>query len=411
MNSKVRAAATSWNWLLLLCTVAFFNQTVMNMARPVTTYKLIALGFNEAVIGIVAASYAVVPLLIALPLGRRIDRTGNIKFLVALGMLVTAAGVGMLWLVDALILLILAFTLLGLGQLVFTIAGQAAVARYTPSAKLDSGFGWFTAAFSAGQLAGPLLAGLVLGSERNLARTVLLERADVALLWSLVLSVIAIPIIYAPIKWSRATPKGDGVKASEQKATLFSVMKVPGVTSHLVAALALLAILDILTSFLPLVGEELGVSPQWVGVLLALRAASSIASRFLLPTLSQHFKREHLIIASLLISAVGITAATYTLNMEVLSAALMIIGGFFLGLGQPITMTLITQAVPSNWRSTALAVRLLGNRAGQVVLPLAAGTVAASAGPAAAIVLSCVLLAGSGVEKMIRSGRTPTGSV
>ena len=43
-------------------------------------------------------------------------------------------------------------------------------------------------------------------------------------------------------------------------------------------------------------------------------------------------------------------------------------------------MTLVIQLVPEHARSTALAVRLTGNRIGQVATPAAAGVVAGSTG-------------------------------
>ena len=58
--------------------------------------------------------------------------------------------------------------------------------------------------------------------------------------------------------------------------------------------------------------------------------------------------------------------------------------GFFLGIGQPLTMSLIVQAVPDDARGTALAIRLFGNRVGQVATPAVAGLVAGAAGIAAA---------------------------
>ncbi len=392
----------NWNWLWLLCAVALLNQTVMQLTRPVTSYKLIALGFDEATIGLIAAAYATVPLFVALPLGRFIDRAANIKVLTSLGMLIMVGGMALLAASTQLVWLAVAFTTLGLGQLVFTIAGQAAVARYTPATKLDAGFGWFTAAFSGGQLVGPLLAGWFLGSEQNLARDILLARADQALWASMVLAALAVPVVFLPVRWPNPTATTAGKQPTDEQATLLKVVRLPAVASHLLSALALLAILDILTAFLPLVGEQYGVSPQWIGVLLALRGAASIASRFLLPSLSRRYPREKLILASLFVSALGIAASALMLDQKWLSAALMLVGGFFLGLGQPITMTLITQAVPSNWRSTALAVRLLGNRLGQVVMPLAAGLVAGTTGPAGAILLACGLLAASGAEKSLR---------
>ena len=83
----------------------------------------------------------------------------------------------------------------------------------------------------------------------------------------------------------------------------------------------------------------------------------------------------------------------------------MAAGGFVLGLGQPLTMTQISQSVPDTWRGPALALRLVGNRVGQVALPALAGVVAAPLGPAAGVWFACAVLAASGVERVL-SGRT-----
>jgi hypothetical protein len=46
------------------------TQAAMFLARPVTSYRALALGADERVIGLITASFAVVPLLVAVPLGR-----------------------------------------------------------------------------------------------------------------------------------------------------------------------------------------------------------------------------------------------------------------------------------------------------------------------------------------------------
>ena len=61
-------------------------------------------------------------------------------------------------------------------------------------------------------------------------------------------------------------------------------------------------------------------------------------------------------------------------------AVLSVVAGFGMGFGQPLSMTLVVQLVPVHARSTALAVRLTGNRIGQVATPAAAGAVAGNAG-------------------------------
>ena len=69
--------------------------------------------------------------------------------------------------------------------------------------------------------------------------------------------------------------------------------------------------------------------------------------------------------------------------------------GFFLGIGQPLTMTLTVRAAPVSARSTALALRLLAHRLGQVAVPTGAGLVAGATGAAGALWLAGGLLAGS----------------
>ena len=133
----------------------------------------------------------------------------------------------------------------------------------------------------------------------------------------------------------------------------------------------------------PVAGEENGIAPIGIGVLLAIRAAASITSRLLLPVMLSRWSRTGLITASLAGAGITLAILPWVFGNPVLAAVLLAIVGFFLGLGQPITMTLITQAVPPDARGAALALRLLGNRLGQVALPIGAGLLAAPAGPAA----------------------------
>ena len=199
-------------------------------------------------------------------------------------------------------------------------------------------------------------------------------------------------------------PAGESplAESAAGRATLGRILRVPGVGSHMLASLALLAMLDILIAFLPLVAEGAGVPPAVVGALLAIRGGASILSRAFLPWLSRRLGRRTLLLASLYGAAAALVAPPLTIDQPLVAGAFLFVGGLFLGLGQPITMTLVATAVPTPWRGPALAVRLMGNRAGQVAMPLAAGVAASGLGPAAAIWLCCGALALSGAEKAFR---------
>jgi predicted MFS family arabinose efflux permease len=87
-----------------------------------------------------------------------------------------------------------------------------------------------------------------------------------------------------------------------------------------------------------------------------------------------------------------------TATSQVVGLALLtIVVGAGLGYGQPLSMTLVVQRVPRHARATALAVRLTGNRLGQVAAPAAAGVVAGNAGTGAVFWLLSGLLVASAV--------------
>lgn len=150
-------------WLWLLVTAAVLTQTALNLLRPVTSYRLIQLGAGETAIGLATAAYAILPLITAMWLGRLSSRLDSLRGIIALGAAVMAvSGIG-LAIGGSVALIMVASAVLGMGQLMFTVTGQAAIGRRAPAHLMDAAFGWFTAAFSVGQMAGPLLSGLILG--------------------------------------------------------------------------------------------------------------------------------------------------------------------------------------------------------------------------------------------------------
>lgn len=381
--------------MLIACAV--LSQIALNLVRPLISYKVLALGGDSVSIGVTSASFALVPVAAALWLGRISDRHRSLRGLVTIGAVLLAVGPFVLAVSPSLVLVIVASALSGMGQLCFVIAGQSAIARFIPANLLDAAFGWFTASVAVGQMVGPLLAGLAMGSAEGVPAGMRLTDANTALLMAGIISVLAVP--FAVGTAAKRAP-GDRIDAkSPAKRDGFSaLLRYPTVRTNMVASLALLATTDILVAFLPLLGEEKGVPPLIIGVLLATRAAASIASRLLLPVLLTRCSQAALVLVSLAGAGTTLALVPWLLELSWIAGALLAIGGFFLGLGQPITMALVTQAVPPPSRGAALALRLLGNRVGQVGLPAAAGLLAAPTGPSGALWMSCAVLAAACVR-------------
>ncbi|HJF14034.1 MAG TPA: MFS transporter [Enteractinococcus helveticum] len=418
MTKRSRTPLSGWLWLMVAA--GMLTQTTANLVRPVTSYKLILLGWGETEIGLATAAYALLPLFVALPFGRLQARLRSPRNFVALGVLILAAGAAYLAVTNSVVHLMVASAVLGVGHLMFTIGGQSMVARRSKATQMDANFGWFTASFSVGQMLGPLLSGFILGgsslAQAQAGGADLSFSINLALWVGAITSCIAVPVLYL----LRATQPAPTTATQDlvtvkpgTKPSAINILRLPGIASHMLAALALLAILDILVAFMPLVGESVGVSPMIIGALLATRGATSVLSRIFIRPLSAHYSRNTLVLVALIVSAAVIAMVPAMLGLGTVGIATafigMTIGGFTLGVGQPMTMTMISQAVPRSWRGTALALRLMGNRIGQVVLPIAASVVAGPIGPAGGIWFACAILGISGAERLInkRTGPNP----
>jgi MFS family permease len=366
-------------WLARVLAGVVLTQAALYLARPVTSYRALALGADARAVGLITAAFALVPLVVAVPLGRASDRWRP-GWLLTGGIALGALACALLGLAGSLPGLALASAVLGLGHLALTLAGQSLIARQSGDDRHDRDFGLYAAAASAGQLIGPALAGIVLGAAGHS-----LEGATTAgFLVAAGLMALAVP---TSLGTDRLGPAGRPRDRSEGRPLRAGeLIGARGVPAGMFASLAILATVDVLTAYLPVLGSQRGIPPAVVGGLLSLRAAASILSRVLIPWMVGRLGRVRLLAASAAGSAL-LTAALPLAGGTAALAVLLAAAGFLLGIGQPLTMSMVVQAVPEGTRGTALAIRLTGNRFGQVATPAAAGLVAGAAGVSAAFFL------------------------
>ncbi|MDX3578182.1 MFS transporter [Streptomyces sp. FL07-04A] len=384
-------------WLLRLVIAFGFAQGAVSMARPAVSYRALALGADEGAVGVVAGVYALLPLLAAVPLGRRTDH-GRCAPLLPVGVALISGGCVLSGLAASLWTMALWSGVMGLGHLCFVIGAQSLVARQSAPREQDRNFGHFTIGASLGQLVGPVAAGALIG------------RADMAGSSALALLVAGAGCAVAFTSLWRIEhrdPEPDSRAGQGDRVPVRRILRARGVPAGILISCSVLSATDILTAYLPVVGEHRGIAPSVVGVLLSVRAAASIACRLVLTPLLRLLGRTALLTVTCLLAALlcaGIALPAPVWGLGVILALL----GFCLGVGQPLSMTTVVRAAPDGARSTALALRLTGNRLGQVAAPAAAGLVAGLAGVAAPFaMLGALLLLSSGVA--LRSPREVRG--
>jgi MFS family permease len=372
-------APTLPGWLTRVLAGVVLTQAALFLARPVTSYRALALGADARAVGLITAAFALVPLVVAVPLGRASDRWRP-GWLLTGGIALGAVACALLGLAASLPGLALASAALGLGHLALTLAGQSLIARQSGDALHDRDFGLYAAAASAGQLIGPALAAIALSTAGRS-----LEAAPtLGFLVAAGLMALAIPTSLGTDRLGRAGRPRD--REEGRPLRVWELIGARGVPAGMFASLAILATVDVLTAFLPVLGTQRGIRPAVIGGLLSLRAATSILSRVLIPWMVGRLGRVRLLAASAAGSAL-LTAALPLAGDAVALAVLLAAAGFLLGIGQPLTMSMVVQAVPEGTRGTALAIRLTGNRFGQVATPAAAGLVAGAAGVSAAFLM------------------------
>ncbi|MFE2986613.1 MFS transporter [Streptomyces sp. NPDC059262] len=375
------------SWLLRLVIAFSFAQGAVSMARPAVSYRALALGADERAIGVIAGVYALLPLFAAVPLGRRTDH-GRCAPLLPVGVVLIAGGCALSGTADSLAAMAAWSGVMGLGHLSFVIGAQSIVARQSAAAEQDRNFGHFTIGASLGQLVGPIVAGALIGGP-DLGAT-----SALALLVAAAVAAVSFTslwrIEHPRTATSAAAPAGPRVQVGR-------ILRTRGVPGGIFISLAVLSATDILTAYLPVVGEHRGIAPSVVGVLLSLRAGATIACRLVMTPLINWLGRALLITTTCLLAAVLCAGIALPVPAWALGVMLILLG-FCLGVGQPLSMTTVVQAAPPEARSTALALRLTGNRLGQVAAPASAGLVAGVAGTAAPFVmLGFVLLTAAGL--------------
>ena len=370
-------------WAKPLLLSSTLTQATIYVLRPMITYRAIELDANAAQVGLIAALYALFPVILALQFGSWVGKLGEAKFIIYGTVAMMATSFALVF-ANSLVTLGIATAAAGLAHLACMVGGQSMVALRAPRESYDKYFGFYTFSASVGHLIGPVIASIVAGSDGTLPKS-----TSNAFLLATVLTIIAlVPVI----RWRNERPTVVGKENSEGTfRAAINLAKRPGIMAAIYISLAISSVADVLVVFLPLFGTENNFSPYAIGAILAIRAGTTMLSRLFLGRLSDRFSTFQLLWWSTIISLVCCVAMAFA-HTPVALGAIVFVAGFSLGVGQPLTMSLVSQKTESSERALAVSARLMGNRFGQFLVPAAAGTIAAASGAGAVFIALAILL-------------------
>jgi MFS family permease len=370
-------------WLPLVLFNTLMVQGGIYVVRPIVSYKALELGADAAMVGIIGATFALAPLLFAIRIGSSVDK-GKAGLALLFGSIILAITTFGLLFIDSIPLLMIAMPMLGIGHLLCMVGGQTMIANRSKSKLYERNFGLFTFYASLGHAFGPLIGGWLADSGE--ARV----DANAAFTFAIVI------FIFAAISVLKLSTKRENQPEPEKtsvKITAREMLAVPNFKSAIFVASATTAVVDVMLIFLPLLGREVGIGVTEVGILLALRSFASMAVRVLLGQLTSWLGLRNILIGGAAVTLASMVALALTENFWIM-AAIMLVSGFAMGIGQPATMAWVSRISSADRRGLAIAIRLTANRFGQVAVPTIAGLIAVG-GVATVFYMLALVQAGS----------------
>ena len=356
------------------------------MARPMISYKLLGLHAGSFMVGSFGALYALFPLILAIPLGRWINQFGEGRF-IAFGTVVIVASTCALASTDNKALMVLLVAFLGTAQLLCMAGAQALFANRTPRKSYENYFGYYTFSAALGQLIGPLIGAAVSGSHGVLPKSTGSAFYAAAI-------IAALGLIPLTLRMPMGPTFDVSAKNSRESASLRRLLTNPGMAVAMYASLAVSSTVDVLVVFLPLFGKEKGFSSGAIGIILALRAAASMLSRVNLGKLTEWIGYYRLLLGSIAVSSAACIVAIFS-RTPLMLGIVILLAGFSLGVGQPMTMAWVSRISRDDERSFAISIRLAGNRFGQFFLPALAGLISGVFGAGAVFIALAILMSSS----------------
>ncbi len=353
------------------------------IARVSASYAMLDLGLSFFWVGVISAAFSVIPIFIALPLGRINDR-GHDNLTIRAGSACLLLSGLIFWLAPlGAITLFIATAVLGVGQISCMGGHQMVSIRSGKSVRgRDAVFGYHMVAIATGQGLGPLLIGWIAGDARIPPVNLLFAIMTAICVLALAASFLLKP---GPARDDKNAPAPVGV---------IELLKAPGLLAFVTASVMTITALDLIVVYMPMLGAERDMDVATVGFIMALRAGSSMTARLVYVPLVELIGRKPLTYLSILSPAAAFILMASPAPLWTIYPA-MVVAGLGLGVAATLTLSGVVDLAPPGARATAMSLRLTGNRLGLIVIPLGASLIATFTGAAGVFVILATCLVGS----------------
>ena len=352
--------------LLALIGVAVCAHVALAAARVTTSLYALSLHASEFTVGTLIALFAVFPMLLAVGMGRIIDRIGVYQPL-RFGALIGSAGVLVAAAVESVAGLYVAAVLIGTGFMAIFIATQYAVGTLLEGEEKTAGFSQLAVGFSVSAFIGPMMAGFTIDHAGH----------AVAFLVCSVFTLLAFAIASGPTLRNLPAHQSTHPRTRSSALQLLGYRELRGLYF---VSITLAAAWDLFTFIVPVRGTQLGFSASTIGLILACFSVATFTVRIAMPYLLHRAHEWQILSMTLAAAALCYLLLPFAQQPLTMAAAAFALG-LALGSGQPNVLALLHSGAPSGRGAEAIAIRASLGNLSSVSLPLAYGAMGAVLGP------------------------------
>lgn len=343
----------------------FFSLSLSPMTSLIVLLWALSIGTTPGMIGIIVASRAVLPFFLSIHGGAMMDRLGTRRML----LIFTAVGalLSFLYPLSTWMGVLIALQLVvGWAQGMGWIGAQIKIARLSAGNATYAGrFSFFT---TCGTFLGPLVAGATWDILGPWGAFSLIGLWGVCLL----LASYALPVTAErqpiPLRWRELLPDPTDYWRA------FALMGIPAVAFIVGATFLRISALSVQGSFYTVYLQGIGLSGSLIGILIGFESLIGGPASLLTGVAVKAIRPHWLLLLSI---GIAIVAISITPLLESFVPLLIMAGifGIGVGMGFPLLLSILSDAVNSREQGLSVGLRTTANRLASIVVPVVMGFV------------------------------------
>ena len=370
--------------------IVMFNMSSFRASKVLVSLYAIELGASQFIIGVMIAMYSLLPVLLALQVGKLADRLGA-RVPMMIGSAGVALGLLLPWAFESMAALYASAALIGVSHMMANVSAQNLVGSIGGAEDRTRNFSNYALVMAVGSFLGPLAGGFSIdyfGHARSY------------------LYVAAVPLVPVFIlAFIRQVTSGPRVKSEEEQAVLStSLLANPTLRRTLIASAMAVTGQDLFQFYMPIYGHSVGLSASAIGVVLGMFGVAAFMVRIWLPAFVKRWGPDTVFGTSLYIAAAAFLLFPLFTNVYMLAAVSLILG-LGMGCAQPVTLMLVYSRAPEGRSGEALGMRVTINQFTHIVVPIVFGTLGSAFGVAPVFAINALIQAGGGLLSRGAAGK------